>query len=143
MPFTDFLLSWWARFVRRRRTACCDGAARVGADRTRESRELADSVGEPAVRRHTMRTPLLIGGLLLSAGATCNGQSGPRSGVSASASGEYEGAYRWTDGSFIYLQRWSELTGSPQLVAFNENGELRVLYSRDRDRFVAGPGAAV
>jgi len=38
---------------------------------------------------------------------------------------------------------WSELTGTNQLVAFDESGELRTLYPTHRDRFFAGPGAAV
>ena len=38
---------------------------------------------------------------------------------------------------------WSELTGTNQLVAFDESGEVRALYPTDRDRFFAGPGAAV
>jgi hypothetical protein len=38
---------------------------------------------------------------------------------------------------------WSEFTGKNQLVAFDESGEVRVLYPTDDDRFLAGPGAAV
>jgi hypothetical protein len=56
---------------------------------------------------------------------------------------EYAGTYRWDRDSFVYLQLWSELTGTNQLVAFDETGELRTLYPTDRDRFFAGPGAAV
>jgi hypothetical protein len=33
--------------------------------------------------------------------------------------------------------------GKNQLVAFDESGEVRVLYPADDDRFFAGPGAAV
>ena len=43
----------------------------------------------------------------------------------------------------LYLQPWNELTGRDDLVAFDESGEVRVLYPGERDRFTAGPGAAV
>ena len=56
---------------------------------------------------------------------------------------EYAGAYRWEHDAYLYLQLWSELTGTNQLVAFDESGEVRVLYPTDRDRFFSGPGAAV
>jgi pimeloyl-ACP methyl ester carboxylesterase len=56
---------------------------------------------------------------------------------------EYAGVYQWEPNAFVYLQIWNELTGSNQLGAFDESGELRVLYPTDPDRFFAGPGAAV
>jgi pimeloyl-ACP methyl ester carboxylesterase len=56
---------------------------------------------------------------------------------------EYAAAYRWEQGAFLYLQMWNEFTGTNQLVAFDESGEVRTLYPADRDRFFAGPGAAV
>ena len=56
---------------------------------------------------------------------------------------EYAGVYQWDQAAFLYLQLWSEFTGTNQLVAFDESGEVRTLYPRDRDRFFAGPGAAV
>ena len=56
---------------------------------------------------------------------------------------EYEGAYKWTDNSFVYLQLWSEFSGKPELVAFDESGEVRTLYPTDRDKFFAGPGCAI
>jgi alpha/beta superfamily hydrolase len=56
---------------------------------------------------------------------------------------EYAGTYRWEPDAFLYLQLWSELSGTPQLVAFDESGEVRTLYPTDHDRFFAGPGAAV
>src|SRR2546427_10396906 len=56
---------------------------------------------------------------------------------------EYCGTYRWEPGGFLYLQLWHEFTGTNQLVAFDESGEVRTLYPTDRDRFFAGPGAAV
>ena len=56
---------------------------------------------------------------------------------------EYAGAYAWGTNAFLYLQLWSELSGTPQLVAFDESGEVRTLYPTDHDRFFMGPGAAV
>jgi pimeloyl-ACP methyl ester carboxylesterase len=56
---------------------------------------------------------------------------------------EYAGVYQWEPNAFVYLQVWNEFTGTNQLVAFDESGELRALYPTDRDRFFAGPGVAV
>ena len=58
---------------------------------------------------------------------------------------EYTGVYRWESNGFLYLQMWDEFSGfgKPQLVAFDESGEVRTLYPTDRDQFFAGPGAAV
>ena len=56
---------------------------------------------------------------------------------------EYAGVYQWSPADFLYLQLWNELTAKDQLVAFDESGEVRVLYPTARDRFFAGPGAAV
>src|SRR5262245_34482161 len=56
---------------------------------------------------------------------------------------EYAGTYQWNPNAFVYLQLWSELSGSNQLLAFDETGEVRTLYPTERDRFFAGAGAAV
>jgi pimeloyl-ACP methyl ester carboxylesterase len=56
---------------------------------------------------------------------------------------EYTGVYQWEPNAFLYLQIWNEFSGTNQLGAFDESGELRALYPTDRDRFFAGPGAAV
>ena len=56
---------------------------------------------------------------------------------------EYAGVYQWAPNAFLYLQSWSELTGTTQLVALDESGEVRALYPSDSDRFFAGPGAAL
>jgi uncharacterized protein len=56
---------------------------------------------------------------------------------------DYVGAYQWGPDAFLYLQLWGELTGANQLVAFDESGDIRALYSTERDRFFAGPSAAV
>ena len=44
---------------------------------------------------------------------------------------EYTGAYSWGSGPFVYLQLWNEFSGfdkPAQLVAFDEDGLVRVLY---------------
>jgi pimeloyl-ACP methyl ester carboxylesterase len=56
---------------------------------------------------------------------------------------EYAGVYQWGPNAFVYLQIWHELTGTKQLFAFDESGEVRALFPTDQDRFFAGPGAAV
>ena len=59
---------------------------------------------------------------------------------------EYTGVYSWGTDAFVYLQLWNEFSGfdkPPQLVAFDESGEIRVLYPIGQDQFFAGPGAAV
>ena len=63
--------------------------------------------------------------------------------VDAKVLREYAGVYRWDENSFLYLQIWNEFGGTDQLVAFDESGEIRTLYSTDHDRFFAGPGAAL
>lgn len=64
--------------------------------------------------------------------------------VDAVALRELAGGYQWTDGSFVYLQPWAELSGTRELVAIDEEGEVRALYPLDvPDRFFAGPGAAI
>lgn len=55
----------------------------------------------------------------------------------------YEGVYRWGSNDFVYLQIWNEFTGKSDLVAFDESGDVRVLYPTDQDVFFTGPGAAV
>jgi pimeloyl-ACP methyl ester carboxylesterase len=57
---------------------------------------------------------------------------------------EYAGVYQWGPNAFVYLQMWEEFSGfgKPNLVAFDESGEVRALYPTDRDQFFAGPGAA-
>lgn len=56
---------------------------------------------------------------------------------------EFAGTYQWEPDSFVYLQMWAELSGTNQLVAFDESGEIRTLYPTDPDRFFAGPGVAI
>jgi hypothetical protein len=63
--------------------------------------------------------------------------------VDAAILREYAGTYQWDRTAFLYLQIWPELTETNQLVAFDEAGELRVLYPAGSDRFFTGPGAAI
>ncbi len=56
---------------------------------------------------------------------------------------EYAGVYQWGPDAFLYLQIWNESTGTNQLVAFDESGDIRTLYPTAHDRFFAGPGMAV
>ena len=60
-----------------------------------------------------------------------------------SALRRYAGVYQWAPDAFVYLQLWNEFTGTNQLTAFDESGEVRTLYPDGKDRFIAGPGAAV
>jgi pimeloyl-ACP methyl ester carboxylesterase len=59
---------------------------------------------------------------------------------------EYAGVYQWGPNAYLYLQLWDEFAGfgnPAHLVAFDESGDVRTLYPTDRDRFFAGPGAAI
>ena len=59
---------------------------------------------------------------------------------------EYTGVYSWDANAFVYLQLWNEFSGFDkpgQLVAFDESGDVRVLYPTGDDQFFAGPGVAV
>jgi pimeloyl-ACP methyl ester carboxylesterase len=75
--------------------------------------------------------------------AACAAQTPAVRSVDERVLREYTGAYQWDQNAFLYLQLWNEFAGTNQLVAFDESGEVRTLYPVDRDRFVAGPGAAV
>jgi pimeloyl-ACP methyl ester carboxylesterase len=58
---------------------------------------------------------------------------------------EHAGVYQWGPNAFVYLQMWDEFSGfgTPQLVAFDESGDVRTLYPTDGNQFFAGPGAAL
>jgi hypothetical protein len=58
---------------------------------------------------------------------------------------EYTGIYQWGRDAFLYLQMWDEFSGfgKPQLVAFDESGDVRTLYPSGSNQFFAGPGAAL
>jgi uncharacterized protein len=95
------------------------------------------------VRPSTMIGAATIAGALAISTA-CSAAESPRvPSVDEAALREYGGAYQWGPDAFVYLQLWNELTGTDQLVAFDETGELRTLYPIGRDRFFTGPAAAV
>jgi pimeloyl-ACP methyl ester carboxylesterase len=54
---------------------------------------------------------------------------------------QYEGAYEWSPGQFVYVEFWGEL-GKDQLGTFDESGKVRALYPMGNDKFFAGPGVA-
>ena len=56
---------------------------------------------------------------------------------------EYAGVYQWGPDSVVYLQTWTEIIPSIQLVAFDDSGEVRALSPTGRDRFSAGPGLGI
>ena len=98
------------------------------------------------MRLHTPQWILvaaLVPATLLGTVITRSLQSPSISKLNESRIREYAGTYRWDPNAFVYLQMWSELSGSNQLVAFDESGEVRALYPTEPDRFFAGPGAAV
>jgi uncharacterized protein len=73
-------------------------------------------------------------------------QTPPVRSVDETVLREYTGVYQWEPNAFVYLQLWKEFSGfdkPSELVAFDESGDVRVLYPRDRDQFFAGSGAAV
>ena len=98
-----------------------------------------------------MRTKILIGAAVATAFvgvvlARSGLQSPALRDVDEKILREYTGAYRWGSGGFVYLQLWNEFSGfdkPAQLVAFDEDGLVRVLYPTAGDEFFAGPGAAV
>lgn len=57
----------------------------------------------------------------------------------------FAGVYQWEPDAFLYLQMWEEFSGfgTPQLVAFDETGDVRLLYQTDDDKCFTGPGVAV
>jgi uncharacterized protein len=80
--------------------------------------------------------------LLVALGA-CAAQAPPAPAIDESTLRSYAGAYEWADHGFLYLQLWAELTGTPQLTAFDESGEVRTLYYTEADSFTAGRGAGI
>lgn len=70
-------------------------------------------------------------------------QSPPVAAINEARLRDYAGTYAWDDGTFVDLHMWAELSGTSQLVAIDDSGEIRTLYPSGPDRVVAGPGAAV
>ena len=83
---------------------------------------------------------LLVGGLVVPAR-----QAPVIRPVDQRALRPFAGVYQWGPDAFLYLQMWEEFSGfgTPQLVAFDEAGDVRLLYQTDDDEFFTGPGAAV
>jgi pimeloyl-ACP methyl ester carboxylesterase len=81
--------------------------------------------------------------LLLATTANSTPQAPAVRSVNETVLREYVGPFQWGPSAFTYLQLWNEFAGENQLVAFDESGAVRTLYPTDRDRFFAGPGAAV
>jgi pimeloyl-ACP methyl ester carboxylesterase len=76
--------------------------------------------------------------------ALCATRQGPVVRVTDEATlRELSGTYQWDRDSYLYLQPWDELGGTRQLVAIDEEGDIRTLYQQEKDRFFAGPAAAV
>src|SRR5256714_9857904 len=75
--------------------------------------------------------------------ASCSAQRTPVRPLDENVLRQYAGVYQWNRDAFVYLQLWNELSGTNQLVAFDESGEVRTLYPTDGDHFFAGPGAAI
>jgi pimeloyl-ACP methyl ester carboxylesterase len=80
--------------------------------------------------------------ILLLSPAGCGAQQTSARGLDDHALREYAGVYQWRDDTFVYLQLWAELSGTNHLVAFDESGEIRTLFPRERDHFFSGPAAA-
>ncbi len=90
-----------------------------------------------------MRKWILVAAVILAAVVTRSLQGPSIRTLDEASLRKYAGAYQWDANAFVYLQLWSELAGSNQLVAFDETGDVRTLYPTEPDRFFAGPGAAV
>ncbi len=85
-----------------------------------------------------------VAGVLLGTVIACSAAQSPVvRPVGEESLRDYVGVYQWERNAFVYLQMWTEFTGTNQLVALDESGDVRVLYATDRDRFFAGPGVAV
>ncbi len=95
------------------------------------------------MRSRTVIGATLATGILAIVPACSTAQHPAARSVDETILREYSGAYQWGPDAFVYLHMWNEFTGANQLVAFDESGEVRTLYPMDRDRFVAGPAAAV
>src|SRR4051812_16188068 len=80
--------------------------------------------------------------ILIACPTGCRAQQVSATHLDAHALREYAGVYQSGGDAFIYLQLWSELSGTDHLVAFDESGEVRTLFPTGRDHFFAGPGAA-
>ena len=89
---------------------------------------------------HATAVMALLGGVLASA----ERQTPIVRPVDEKALRQYTGVYQWGANAFLYLQMWEEFSGfgKPRLVAFDESGDVRILYQTGDDRFFAGHGIA-
>ncbi|MEO5923951.1 MAG: alpha/beta hydrolase [Bryobacteraceae bacterium] len=55
---------------------------------------------------------------------------------------EYTGVYQTDENRTIFVDLWDGL-GSDELVTISQAGEVRTIYSTDRDKFFAGPTVAL
>lgn len=93
--------------------------------------------------RSSLAIHVAVAALFLSSSSALRPQAPTAQSMEAQSLREYVGEYEWGHGGFLYLQLWSELARTNQLVAFEESGEVRTLYPTARDTFFAGPGAAL
>src|SRR3954464_11684488 len=100
--------------------------------------QMGGTVSGPGVRNGLCA---VLATILLLSPAGCGAQQTSARGFDERALREYAGVYKWRDDTFVYLQPWAELSGTNHLVAFDESGEIRTLFPRDRDHFFAGPAA--
>ncbi|HJU73996.1 MAG TPA: alpha/beta fold hydrolase [Gemmatimonadaceae bacterium] len=89
------------------------------------------------------RTHVLVSLVFFASACGAGSQTAERRAVDEPALREYAGVYQWQPNAYVYLQLWNELSGSNQLVAFDEAGDVRTLYQKDRDQFLTGQRAAV
>lgn len=100
-----------------------------------------------ATRRSVARTSILIGFAVLVAllgTAILWSRQGPAiRPVDEATLRSVTGVYEWEPDGFVYLQLWAELSGTKQLVAVDETGNIRTLFPTGPDSFFTGPGAAL
>ena len=82
-----------------------------------------------------MRSWAAIGSILATAvlgvvGVHSAGQTPAVRAVDEKVLREYTGVYQWGPNAFVYLQMWEEFSGfgKPRLVAFDDSGDVRILY---------------
>ena len=98
------------------------------------------------MRRSSLVGAVAAAALLVTVAARSTFQTPAIRAVDEAALREYAGVYQWGANAFVYLQLWNEFTGFDkpgQLVAFDESGEIRVLYPTGRDEFFTGSAIAV
>src|SRR5262245_65625165 len=87
-------------------------------------------------RRLTSALAAGIAVVLTATSGTSAGQTPTVLKVDENSLREYAGVYRWGPDAFIYLQLWDEFSGfgkPRELVSLDDTGEVRTLYTVDRD----------